>query len=168
MKRAIWILKGELTARAGWISESGSGVYFGHLGDLPKLKCSYHSTGRKHVTLANGERISRQADRDTPLDGVAGRKGLGGFSIDPSKLNWTAAGPFGSADLVFKIESDARQDMPYLVSAFIFPHEEATAFANEAHSGGPYKDACIALQLVEFSHLTCVILLQYMVPKADS
>jgi len=40
MKRAVWILKGNLAARVGWITESSKGVYFGHLGDLPEMKYS--------------------------------------------------------------------------------------------------------------------------------
>jgi hypothetical protein len=167
VKRALWILKGKLTARAGWITEACSGIYFGHLGDLPAMHYSYHSTGRKYVAFASGGHFRHQAEKDTPLGNVAGRKGVGGFSIDPSKLDWLEADSFGATDLVFKIDEAASDDMPFLVSAFIFPNGEAAAFANEAHSAGAYKDECVTLPLAEFSHLTCVTFLQYMVRESD-
>jgi hypothetical protein len=163
MKRALWILRGNLKARVGWFRESGQGVYFGHLGDLPEMHYSYHTEGRKHVALPHGVHFPPRGTQDTPLDDVAGRKGIGGFSIDPFKLPWTVAGKFGRADLIFSIDREARDDIPFLVSAYILPHGEATIFAAEAHSAGAYKDACVTLRLAEFSHLTCVAMLQYMV-----
>lgn len=164
MKRAVWILKSKLAARAGWITESSKGVYFGHLGDLPKMKYSYHTKGRKHVTLPNGDYFPPLGTLDTPLDDVDSRKAIGGFSIDPSKLDWAQSGKFGAANLVFNIAVEARDDMPFIVSAFIFPNAEAARFAGDAHSAGAaYKDSCVSLPLTEFSHLTCVVLLQYLV-----
>lgn len=131
------------------------------------MKYSYHSKGRKHVTLPNGDHFPRLGTQDTPLEDVAGRKGIGGFIIDPSKLHWAESWTFGPTYLVFNIAVEARDDMPFIVSAFILPHTEAAVFAGEAHSAGPaYRDTCLILPLAEFSHLSCVALLQYMVRES--
>lgn len=130
---------------------------------LLKSQPPYHTGGKKHIALATGGHFPPRGTRDTPLDNVTGRKGIGGFSIDPSKLAWTVARKFGPADLIFNIDPEARDDMPFLISPFILPHREAAIFAAEAHSAGAYKDSCVTLRLAEFSHLTCVAMLQYMV-----
>jgi hypothetical protein len=162
MKKRIWLRDGPRAAKAVWITETDQGLYVGPSVELKGVHFSYHQDGRRHLTNAAGDHFTHRSSNDRPLSAVVDHGNVGGFSVEPSKLQWVERASFRGDDLVIDYDAETRSDLPLVVSLHICESSNLAAFTDSIRSlGAGCKDICINFDLPLFPNLRGIVQIQY-------
>ena len=162
MKRKIWLRRGPRAARVVWVHETDQGLYIGPSVELKSVHYSYHQDGRNHLTYAPGQHFTHRSIKDSPLSSVTEHANVGGFSVEPSKLQWEERSSFRKDDVVIDYDTAARSDLALLVSLHVCVGSRLSKFVDSIRSLGPTcKDCCTSFDLSQFPHLKGIVQIQY-------
>jgi hypothetical protein len=162
MKRRIWLRSGSRAAKAVWVTETDQGLYIGPSVDLKIVHFSYHQDGQRHLTNAGGKHFNPSDGKDRPLHSISDHGNVGGFSVEPSKLEWQERSTFRKDDVVIDCDVATRSDLPLLVSLHVCERSRVASLTEAIRSLGPTcRDTCVSFDLPLYPTLNGIIHIQY-------
>jgi hypothetical protein len=162
MKKDIWLRANSLSAKAAWVNESRSGIYLGTTLNEKQLHYSYHRDGRSHLAISRQKHFTHKTGKDTALNVVTENKNVGGFSVDPSALDWEKKASFGQNDLVIDLGNNIRIDIGMVISMDVCTETNLKEVCESNLSGGAmFGSRKISFISENFPRLVNVIHIQY-------